>query len=71
MAITVKRRQGENLNSFLNRAFKIIKKSGVLLEARKRKYYISKPNKRNQKLSALHKIKVLEEVAMKRKKGIL
>ena len=71
MPITVKRRQGENLNSFLGRAFKIIKRSGVLLEARKRKYYTPKPTKRSQKLSALHKIKVLKEVAIKRKKGIL
>lgn len=71
MAITVKKRQGENLNSFLGRAFKIIKRSGVLLEARKRKYYIPKPNKRSVKLSALHKIKVLKEVNRKRKRGIL
>jgi len=71
MPITVKRRQGENPNSFLGRAFKVIKRSGVLLEARKRKYYTSKPTKRSQKLSALHKIKVLKEVAIKRKKGIL
>ena len=71
MPITVKRRQGENLNSFLGRAFKVIKRSGVLLEARKRKYYTSKPTKRSQKSSALHKIKVLKEVAIKRKKGIL
>jgi len=71
MPITVKRRSGENLNSFLGRAFKVIKRSGVLLEARKRKYYHSKPTKRSEKLSALHKIKVLKEVAIKRKKGIL
>ena len=71
MPITIKRRQGENLNSFLSRAFKVIKKSGVLLETRKRKHYISKPNKRAEKLSALHKVKVLKEVARKRKKGLL
>lgn len=71
MSITIKRRHGENLNSFLGRAFKIIKKSGVLLEARKRRFYIPKPNKRSVKSSALHKIKVLKEVNIKRKKGIL
>jgi ribosomal protein S21 len=71
MPITVKKRQGENVNSFLGRAFKIIKKSGVLLEARKRRFYIPKPNKRSMKLSALHKIAVLKEVNRKRKKGIL
>lgn len=71
MPITVKRRQGENLNSFISRAFKIIKKSGVLLEARKRNFFIPKPNKRTKKLSALHKIKVLQEVNRKRKKGLV
>jgi len=71
MAITVKRRQGENMSSFLGRAFKVIKRSGVLLEARKRRSYKSKPTKRSQKLSTLHKIKVLKEIAIKRKKGLL
>jgi len=71
MAITVKRRKGENLNSFLSRAFKVIKKSGILLETRKRKYYFPKPNKRDQKLSALHKQKVLRELERKRKKGLI
>lgn len=71
MPITVKRRRGENLNSFLSRTFKVIKKSGILLEARKRKFYVSKPNKRTEKSSALHKERVLQEVERKRKKGIL
>ena len=71
MAITVKRRKGENLNSFLSRTFKVIKKSGILLEARKRKYYVPKPNKRDEKLSALHKEKVLREIARKKKKGLV
>ncbi|MFA5360356.1 MAG: 30S ribosomal protein S21 [Candidatus Paceibacterota bacterium] len=71
MAITIKRRKGENLNSFLSRAFKTIKKSGILLEVRKRKYYIPKVNKREQKLSALHKQKVLKEIERKRKKGLI
>ena len=71
MPITVKKRKGENLNSFLSRTFKVIKKSGILLEARKRKFYTSKPSKRTEKSSALHKKKVLQEVERKRKKGIL
>ncbi|MDD3491466.1 MAG: 30S ribosomal protein S21 [Candidatus Pacebacteria bacterium] len=71
MAITVKRRKGENINSFLSRAFRVIKRSGILLEARKRKYYKPKPTKRDLKLSALHKQKVLQEIERKRKKGLI
>lgn len=71
MPITVKRRSGENINSFLARAFKVIKKSGIILEARRRKSYAPRPTKRSQKSSALHKVKVLKEVAAKRKKGLL
>lgn len=70
MAITIKRRKGENQMSFLNRASRIIRHSGILLEARKRKFFTPRPNKRTQKLSALHKKKVLEELERKRRTGI-
>lgn len=71
MPLTIKKRQGENISSFLSRAFKIIKKSGVLLEARKKQFYIKKSNKRTKKLSALHKIKVMKEVERRRKMGLI
>ncbi len=70
MAIIIKRRKGENQTSFLNRASRIIRRSGVLLEARKRKFFVHPPNKRVQKESALHKKKVLEELERKRKLGL-
>lgn len=71
MAVIIKRRPGDNLNSFLSRASQVIKKSGVLLEARKRRYYSPKPSERSKKLSALHKIKILKEIERKRKEGLL
>jgi len=71
MAITIKRRKGENQASFLNRASRIIRRSGILLDARKRKFFSPSPNKRAQKLSALHKKKVLEELERKRKTGLV
>lgn len=71
MAIIIKRKQGESVTAFINRANQVIKKSGILLEARKRRFYLKKPNKRAQKLSALHKIKVLKEVEKKRKWGLI
>ncbi|MGC8881121.1 MAG: 30S ribosomal protein S21 [Minisyncoccia bacterium] len=71
MAIVIKRKEGESVTVFINRANQIIKKSGILLEARKRRFYIKKPNERAQKLSALHKIKVLKEIENKRKWGLI
>ena len=71
MAITIKRRKGENQTSFLNRASRVIRRSGILLEARKRKFYLPKPNKTAQKKSALHKRDVLKEIARKKKMGLM
>ena len=71
MAIVIKRKSGESVTTFVNRANQIIKKSGILLEARKRRFYLKKPNERAKKLYALHKIKVLKEVEHKRKWGII
>jgi len=55
----------------LNRASKIINRSGVLIEARKKKFYLPKPNKRSTKLSALHRLEVQQELELKRKKGLI
>ncbi|HPC31063.1 MAG TPA: 30S ribosomal protein S21 [Candidatus Paceibacterota bacterium] len=71
MAIVIKRKSGESVTAFVNRANQIIKKSGILLEARKRRFYLKKPNERAKKLSSLHKIKVLKEIEHKRKWGIV
>ncbi len=71
MAIVIKRRKGENVTAFLNRASKIINRSGVLIEARKKKFYLPKPNKRSKKLSALHRLQVQQEMELKRKKGLI
>jgi len=71
MPITIKRRKGENITTFLNRASKIINRSGVLIETRKKKFNLPKPNKRSVKLSALHRIKVRQEVEAKRRKGLI
>ena len=71
MAITIKRRKGENITTFLNRASKIINRSGVLIETRKKKFRLSSQNERSKKLSALHRIKVKKEIEDKRKKGLL
>jgi ribosomal protein S21 len=71
MSITIKRRKGENITTFLNRSSKIINRSGVLIEARKKKFRQPVQNKRSKKLSALHRIEVKKSIEEKRKKGLL
>lgn len=71
MPITIQRRKGENITTFLNRAAKIINRSGILIEARKRKFRQPVQNERSKKLSALHRLKVKQMIEEKRKKGLL
>ena len=70
MTIVIKRRPNESVTAFVNRANQVIRKSGILLEARKRRFNHPQPNKRAKKLSAIHKIKVLQEVERKKKWGL-
>ncbi len=71
MALIIKRKSSESVIAFVNRANRIIRKSGILLEARKRRYYVKPPNERAKRLSALHRIKVLREIERKKKMGLL
>lgn len=70
MTIVIRRRSNESVTAFVNRANQVIRKSGILLEARKRKFNYPQPNKRAQKLSAIHKIEVLKQVERKKKWGL-
>ena len=70
MAIVIKRKDNENVSSFLYRASGHIKQSGILLSARKKRFRRSKPNKTQRKKSALHKIKVINEVYRMQRLGL-
>mgnify|MGYP001146188287 CR=1 FL=1 len=67
MALIIKRRKNESLNNFLARVFMVIKGSGILLEAKKRKYYLPPLNERSKKLSALYRLRKKEEEERKKK----
>ncbi|MGC8651091.1 MAG: hypothetical protein ACP5RX_00440 [Minisyncoccia bacterium] len=71
MSITIRRRKGENITSFLNRSSKIINRSGVLIEARKKKFRQPTQNIRSKKLSALHRLQVQKTIEEKKKQGLL
>jgi len=70
MAITIKRKEGENISNYLYRVSSIIRRSGVLLSARKKQFYTSKIGKRQKKESALHRFRFLKEVNRRQKLGL-
>ena len=71
MAIEVKRKDNENFLSLLRRFKKRIRASRVLREARGRRFKTQKLNRRQIKLSALHKTKMLKHYEKLRKLGKL
>ncbi|KKU10622.1 MAG: hypothetical protein UX61_C0011G0018 [Parcubacteria group bacterium GW2011_GWA2_46_7] len=56
MAVTVKRKDGENTSSFLYRATKRIQKSGVLLQSRRNRFYKTVLTKNKRWTTAMHRM---------------
>ncbi len=66
----IKKRSTESVSSLLFRFNKRIKRSGVLREARKRRFNNRPENKRKRLISALHREDKKKEYIQKRKLGI-
>ncbi len=71
MAISVKKKENESAGSLVFRFTKKVQTSGVLLEAKKRRFAKRVPNLRSRHDSALHKIAKRAEYDQKRKDGNL
>lgn len=69
--IEVRRKEGEPANALLFRFSKRVKRSGILKEANKRRFYHRITNSRHRKLSALHREGRRKEVERLRKLGLL
>lgn len=67
--VQVKRREGESVNSFLYRFTKKIRQSGVLLEAKKRRFKSRAVSKTKRKASAIYKSQKKKEMQRLRKLG--
>lgn len=65
----LKRKKGENFETFLRRFNRALKNSGRLFKARKSIYNSKKKTKRQNKLFALHGMKVHKEMDYLRKTG--
>jgi small subunit ribosomal protein S21 len=65
----VKRREGESIGSFLYRFTKKMQRSGILREAKKRRFFERPISKRKRRLSAIHKDKKKKEMEKLKKLG--
>ena len=61
MPITVRKKEKESVQSLLRRFSRRIQQSGVLVRARRGRFYVSPATKRQKKLSALHRQEVQKE----------
>ncbi|MEK7657872.1 MAG: 30S ribosomal protein S21 [Patescibacteria group bacterium] len=67
--IELNRRKGESVTAFLHRFSTRIKQSGVLREAKKRRYYSRPINKAKRRAAALYRAAKKKEFEKKRKSG--
>lgn len=61
MPIEVKKKERETTQNLLRRFTRRIQQSGVLLRARRSRFYVPEPTKRQKKLSALRRIGTQKE----------
>ena len=69
--IEVRRRENESSESLLRRFSKRVQQSGVLLRAKKRRFYEKGKNKRAAREDALRRLSIREQREMLRKLGKL
>ena len=67
----LKRREGEPVNAFLYRFSKKVQQSGILREAKKRKFRHRPVSKYKKRLSALHREQKKKEVEKAKKMGTM
>ncbi len=59
--VDVKRRKGESFESLLRRYSRRLQQSGNALEARKLRYFASKPTKNKLKVSAVRRLEIRDK----------
>ncbi len=70
-SVEAKRKQGESASSLLYNFTKRVKRSGVLKEARKRRFHTRRISRLKRRLSAIHRDNKRKEMERARKLGIL
>ncbi len=71
MAIVVRKKEDENVNTLIYRFNKKVMQSGILKEARKRLYKDRNINKRRKRISAIYRYNKTKEIERKKKLGLI
>ena len=71
MAIEVKKQQGETTRGLLRRFSRRIQQSGVLVQARKERFYEKDKTKKERRDGAVYRVRVGKEKEKLRKMGLL
>jgi len=69
--VTAKRREGEPANALIFRFTKKVRRSGAIIETRKRRFSGRPVSRRKRKLSAIFKAVKREEMAKQKKFGLI
>ena len=70
MPIEIHKKDNENPSSLISRFLKKIQQSGVLREARKRRFYARTINRNKRRLSAIHREIKKAEMKQQKKLGL-
>ncbi len=70
-AVTVRKKEGESPMALVYRFTKKVQQSGVLKEARKRRFFRRQPNRAKRLVSALHRETKRKEIEKAKKLGLL
>jgi len=71
MAIEIKRKQDEPINSFLYRFNKTVQQSGVLGQAKKRRFRAAEINRNRRRTSAVYRAQIKKQIQSMKKSGVL
>lgn len=69
--VQIRKKEGETAGAMLRRFTRRVQQSGVLLEARHRRFYKYPPSRREMRVSALRRIKITGDVEKLAKLGKL
>ena len=69
--INITKKEGESINSLIYRFTKRVQQSGVLREAKRRKFHGRPINRRRRRLSALHREVKRQEFEKAKKMGMV
>lgn len=70
MALTVRRKENEPLSSFLYRVTRKVQQSGIILEARQRRFRSDKPSRNSRQRSRLQRLRMQQEIQKFLKQGL-